>query len=158
MLETKPQDYATSVEQRRLGIMQTMASDQEKQLVENLRSLQVEYHKKFALSFAIIIFVLLGIPLGLMTRTSGIGMAFSVSSVIFLIYYVALTGGEELADRALMSPFLSMWLTNIVFIILGAGLIYLSVHEKQLINLNLLSWRLAHRKTKLTDAPDELIH
>jgi lipopolysaccharide export system permease protein len=93
-----------------------------------------------------------------MTRTSGIGMAFSVSSVIFLIYYVALTGGEELADRALMSPFLSMWLTNIVFLILSAVLIYLSVHEKQLVNLNLLSWRLTHRKAKLRDAPDELIH
>ncbi|MDD4224278.1 MAG: LptF/LptG family permease [Candidatus Cloacimonetes bacterium] len=157
-LESQPQDYAAGVERRRLGIMKTSAEDQQRQINETLRSLQVEYHKKFALSFAIIIFVLVGIPLGLMTRTSGIGMAFSVSSVIFLIYYVALTGGEELADRALMSPFLSMWLTNIVFLILSAVLIYLSVHEKQLVNLNLLSWRLTHRKAKLRDAPEELIH
>jgi len=138
--------------------MKTQAEDQKRQITENLRSLQVEYHKKFAISFAIVIFVLMGIPLGLMTRTSGIGMAFSVSSVIFLIYYVALTGGEELADRALMSPFLSMWLTNIVFIVLGVLLVYLSLREKHLINLNLLSWRLTHRKVKLEDAPDELIH
>ncbi len=157
-LEGRPSDYANSVEQRRLGIMKTQAEDQQKQINENLRSLQVEYHKKFALSFAIIIFVLLGIPLGLMTRTSGIGTAFSVSSVIFLIYYVALTGGEELADRSLMSPFLSMWLTNIVFIVLGVLLIFLSLREKHLINLNLLSWRLTHRKARLKNAPDELIH
>lgn len=157
-LENKPKDYASSVEQRRLGIMKTQAEDQKRQITENLRSLQVEYHKKFAISFAIVIFVLMGIPLGLMTRTSGIGMAFSVSSAIFLIYYVALTGGEELADRALMSPFLSMWLTNIVFIVLGVLLVYLSLREKHLINLNLLSWRLTHRKVKLEDAPDELIH
>lgn len=157
-LEGQPKDYANSVEQRRLGIMKTMAEDQGRQTDETLRSLQVEYHKKFALSFAIIIFVLMGIPLGLMTRTSGLGTAFSVSSVIFLIYYVALTGGEELADRALMSPFLSMWLTNIIFVFLSAVLIYLSMHEKQLINLKLLSWRLTHRKTKLQDAPDKLIH
>ncbi len=158
LLAGQPKDYASSVEQRRLGIMKTSAEDAERQIDESLRSLQVEYHKKFSLSFAIIIFVLVGIPLGLMTRTSGIGTAFSVSSVIFLIYYVALTGGEELADRALMSPFLSMWISNIIFMILAAILIYLSAHEKQLINLNLLSWRLTHRKAKLQNAPDELIH
>ncbi len=157
-LEKGPRDYANSVELRRVGIMKTTAEDQQRQINENLRSLQVEYHKKFALSFAIIIFVLVGIPLGLMTRTSGIGMAFSVSSVIFLIYYVALTGGEELADRALMSPFLSMWITNIVFLLVGIILIYLALREKQLLNLNLLSWRLSHRKSKLQEAPDELLH
>ena len=157
-LEGRPKDYASGVEQRRLGIMKTQAEDQQRQINENLRSLQVEYHKKFALSFAIVIFVLVGIPLGLMTRTSGIGMAFSVSSVIFLIYYVALTGGEELADRALMSPFLSMWLTNIIFLILGIVLIYLSMREKQLVNLNLITWRLSHRQSKSEETPDEIIH
>ena len=158
LLAGQPKSYANSVEERRLGIMKTMAEDAERQIEQNLRAFQVEYHKKFALSFAIIIFVLVGIPLGLMTRTSGIGMAFSVSCAIFLIYYVALTGGEELADRSLMSPFLSMWLTNIFFIILAAILIHLSVHEKQLVNLNLLSWRLTHRKARLQDAPDGIIH
>ncbi|HOZ01034.1 MAG TPA: LptF/LptG family permease [Candidatus Syntrophosphaera sp.] len=151
-------DYAASVENRRLGIMLKMADDKGTELVDDLRSLQVEYHKKFALSFAIIIFVLIGIPLGLMTRTSGIGMAFSVSSVIFLIYYVALTGGEQLADRGLLNPFLSMWLTNIVFLILGVVLIYLSMREKQLVNLNLITWRLSHRQSKSEETPDEIIH
>jgi len=157
-LQKQPDDYAKSVETRRLSIMKSMAEDQYKEILENLRSLQVEYHKKFALAFAIIIFVMIGVPIGLMTRSSGIGMAFSVSSVIFLIYYIALTGGEQLADRALMSPFLSMWITNIIFFIIGLWLIHLSIHEKQLINLNLLQWKLSHRKAKPEETPDEIIH
>lgn len=157
-LQKQPDDYAKSVETRRLSIMKSMAEDQYKEILENLRSLQVEYHKKFALAFAIIIFVMMGVPIGLMTRSSGIGMAFSVSSVIFLIYYIALTGGEQLADRALMSPFLSMWITNIIFFIIGLLLIHLSIHEKQLINLNLLQWKLSHRKAKPEETPDEIIH
>ena len=157
-LQKQPDDYAKSVETRRLSIMKSMAEDQYKEILENLRSLQVEYHKKFALAFAIIIFVMMGVPIGLMTRSSGIGMAFSVSSVIFLIYYIALTGGEQLADRALMSPFLSMWITNIIFFIIGLWLIHLSIHEKQLINLNLLQWKLSHRKAKPEETPDEIIH
>ncbi|HCM15025.1 MAG TPA: YjgP/YjgQ family permease, partial [Candidatus Cloacimonas sp.] len=70
--------------------MKQVALNRIQELEANIRALEVEYHKKFALSFAIIIFIMIGVPLGLMTRTSGIGMAFSVSSVIFLIYYVAL--------------------------------------------------------------------
>lgn len=152
------QTYENTVETRRLGIMQKIASDRLKELNENLRSLQVEYHKKFSLSFAIIIFVLIGVPLGLMTRTSGIGMAFSVSSVIFLIYYVAITGGEQLADKGYMSPFVSMWISNIVFLVAALVLIYFSIREKTLFNLTLLRWRLTHLKAKKTSAPDELIH
>jgi lipopolysaccharide export system permease protein len=150
--------YELEVEKRRLSIMQKMADDRLRELNENLRSLKVEYHKKFALSFAIVIFILIGIPLGLMTRSSGIGMAFSVSSVVFLIYYVALTGGEQLADRGLMSPFLSMWISNLVFLVIAIGLIYASVKEKQLINLRLLTWRMTHMKIRKESVPDELIH
>ncbi len=155
---SKPHDYARGVEIRRLGVMKKMAEDRKYELLDNLRSLQVEYHKKFSISFAIIIFVMIGIPLGLMTRSSGIGMAFSVSSIIFLVYYVALNGGEQLADKGYMSPFLSMWISNIVFLVLSIALIYASIHEKQLINLRLLSWRLSHLKARKTAAPDEILH
>ncbi len=151
-------DYARSVELRRLTIMRTQAEDRMRELDENLRALKVEYHKKFALSFAVIIFILIGIPLGLMTRSSGIGMAFSMSALIFLIYYVALTGGEQLADKGLMSPFLSMWISNIVFLGVAALLIFASIREKQIVNLKLLGWKLSHWRQRKQAAPDELIH
>lgn len=157
-LTRQVQNFETEVELRRLGIMRKLAEDKKTGIQQTLRSLEVEYHKKFSLSFAIIIFVLIGIPLGLMTRSSGIGMAFSVSSIIFLIYYVALNGGEQLADKGLMSPFLSMWVSNMVFLVIALGLIYASIKEKQLINLRLLSWRITHWKMKKTNAPDEIIH
>ena len=149
---------ANSLELRRLGLMQKMAKDRFSEIKREYQSMQVEYHKKFALSFAIIIFILIGVPLGLMTRSSGIGMAFSVSSVIFLIYYVALNGGENLADKGYMNPFLSMWISNLVFFALAVALIWASIKEKSLINLNLLMWKLKHLKSKRNSAPDELIH
>ncbi len=93
-----------------------------------------------------------------MTRSSGIGMAFAVSSIIFLVYYVALNGGENLADKGYMNPFTSMWISNIVFLILALALIWASIKEKSLINLNLLAWRLTHLKSKPSSAPVELIH
>ncbi|MCB5228762.1 MAG: LptF/LptG family permease [Candidatus Cloacimonetes bacterium] len=157
-MQDQPFSHEKAVEHRRLSIMRKMAEDRISELDLGQRSLKVEYHKKFALSFAIIIFILIGIPLGLMTRSSGIGMAFSVSSIIFLIYYVALNGGENLADKGLVSPFLAMWLSNIIFFILAIALILASIREKSLINLNLLVWRLKHLRSKKASAPDELIH
>jgi lipopolysaccharide export system permease protein len=146
------------LETKRLSMMRLMETDRMTELREDTNSMLVEYHKKYALAFAIVIFVLIGIPLGLMTRSSGIGMAFSVSSLIFLIYYIALTGGESLADKGLVSPFLSMWISNFIFLIIAALLIIGSIYEKQLINLPALIWRLTHKRDKQAVLPDELVH
>jgi lipopolysaccharide export system permease protein len=151
--------YEMQVEQKRLYSMQQVAQNRVLELEDNIRALQVEYHKKFALSFAIIIFIMIGVPLGLMTRTSGIGMAFSVSSVIFLVYYVALNMGEQAGDRGMMSPFLAMWLSNIIFFVLACLLIWGSIYEKRILDLQVLSWRLKHMKlNKKIAPPDEVIH
>ncbi|PKN78385.1 MAG: hypothetical protein CVU48_08505 [Candidatus Cloacimonetes bacterium HGW-Cloacimonetes-1] len=157
-LKFSPQTYDNQKDVRRLNIMKKLDEDRIKEVSESMRGLQVEYHKKYAISFAVIIFVLIGIPLGLMTRSSGIGMAFSFSSVIFLIYYVSLTGGEQLADKGIVPPFIAMWISNIVFLIFSLLLINASMREKRLFDLHLLSWRLAHLKAKKTEIPQELIH
>lgn len=153
-----PYGITREIELRRLGSMRKMAADRAGELSETIRSLKVEYHKKFSISFAIFIFILIGIPLGMMTRTSGIGMAFSVSSVIFLIYYISLNGGEQLADKGLMPPFLAMWLSNIVFLMLGLMLIYLSSKEKRILDMPTLMWKLKNLRNRKNPPPDEIVH
>jgi len=106
------------------------------ELHNEIRVFEVEYYKKYAIAFACIIFVLVGAPVGMMTRTSGVGMAFSVSSVVFLVYYVALIGGEELADRGFVAPWLAMWISNILLGAAGIWLIIISVRETRFINLD----------------------
>jgi lipopolysaccharide export system permease protein len=81
----------------------------------------VEIHKKFSIPFACVVFVLVGGPLGIRTRKGGFAnMAIAVG--FFIIYYLFLIAGEQLADRRLVSPALAMWLPNIVFGIIGAYL------------------------------------
>lgn len=145
-------------EMRRIYSMQQITESRVNELNDSLRSLKVEYHKKFSLSFAVIIFIMVGVPLGLMTRSSGIGMAFSVSSIIFLIYYVALNGGEQLADKGLLNPFLSMWLSNIVFFFLALALIYGSIKEKRIFDLHVLKWKIKTVFRKKQRIPDEVFY
>ena len=68
-------------------------------------------------------FALLGIPVALRFPRGGPGMVIGVGVFVFAIYYIGLIGGEDLGDRLIVSPFLAMWGTNIVFGLLGlAGL------------------------------------
>ncbi len=82
---------------------------------------RVEIQKKFSIPFACIIFVLVGAPLGMRARRGGLAAGF-LSVVFFLFYYLCLIGGEQLADRAIVSPWLAMWLPNIVLGALGIRL------------------------------------
>lgn len=89
----------------------------------------VEYHKKFAIPFACLVFVLIGAPVGVRSRRGGYGFAMGVSTLVFVVYYLALTGGEDLADRRLLPPWLSMWMANIVFLGFGLWLIRLTIRD-----------------------------
>ncbi len=75
---------------------------------------QVEIHKKYSISIACFIFVLIGIPLGLRIERGGLGVAGLVAVGIFIFYWVTLVQGEKLADRELLSPWIGMWCANIV--------------------------------------------
>lgn len=93
-----------------------------------VNALEVEFWKKISIPFSSLIFVLVGVPLGILTRRSGMGLAIAISMGIFLVYWVALIAGETLADRMLLSPFWAMWTPNAIFLVLGAWLLWVQVH------------------------------
>ena len=87
---------------------------------------EVEIYKKYSIPFACIVFTLIGAPLGYRVKRGGIGIAAGLSLLFFLVYWAALIGGEKLADRAILSPFLGMWLVNILLGIFGLYLMFKS--------------------------------
>ena len=86
----------------------------------------VEIHKKFTLAVACILFTLVGAPLGILVRKGGITIASALSITFFLIYYILLIWGEQLADRALLDPAIGSWMPNIVLFIVGLIILFLS--------------------------------
>ena len=99
----------------------------------------VELHKKFSIPFASIIFILIGAPLGMMARKGGFAVSMMFSLGFFIIYWVFLIGGEEFADRGLLSPALSMWLPNLVLGLFGILMCYWQSLEQRYINLDILN-------------------
>lgn len=106
--------------------------------VDNTRrqiySYQVEIEKKYSIPFAAIVFVFLGAPLGMMSRRGNFGVSAGLSLLFFLVYWAFLIAGEKLADRELLSPFMAMWLANIV--LGGAGLILTYKVSKETVVIN----------------------
>jgi lipopolysaccharide export system permease protein len=88
---------------------------------ERANRFEVEIWKKFTIPAACIVFVLIGVPVAVRFRKGGVGLVVGVSLGVFCLYYVALIGGEKLADRQFVSPALAMWSPNILFGLIGVA-------------------------------------
>ena len=99
-------------------------------LIENYEKtnnkFKVEIHKKFTLALACVLFTMVGAPLGILVRNGGMTIASGLSIAFFLIYYILLIWGEQLADRNLLNPGLGSWLPNIILFISGMVILKLS--------------------------------
>jgi lipopolysaccharide export system permease protein len=103
------------------------ASDRVREADRRADRYEVEVHKKWAISLACVSFVIIGIVMAVRFPRAGIGLVIGGGLAVFSIHYVGLTAGESLADRGMISPWLAMWLPNIVLTILGVlGLVRVS--------------------------------
>ncbi|MFQ6676481.1 MAG: LptF/LptG family permease [Fidelibacterota bacterium] len=114
----------------------------EYQLLEGYRRsinrFRVEIHKKFSIPAACIVFILVGAPLGMMARRGGFVTAVTFSIGFFLIYWVFLIAGEELADRNLLSPVLAMWSPNLLLGLMGVWLSWRISQEEVIVRIPFL--------------------
>ncbi|MBN1781791.1 LptF/LptG family permease [bacterium] len=94
----------------------------------SIRALEVEVDKKVSIPVACIVFVLIGAPLGMMARHGGM-TAWILSLIFFLIYWSCLIGGEQLADRGYIAPWIAMWIANILVGGFGVFLVLHSIRE-----------------------------
>lgn len=85
----------------------------------NINRHKKEWHKKFTLSFACIIFFLIGAPLGTIIRKGGLGLPVVVSVLFFVIYYIISTVAERTAEYGDLNMFLGVWLSSLVILPIG---------------------------------------
>jgi lipopolysaccharide export system permease protein len=102
----------------------------ERRTIETIRrsisGLWVEIHKKYSIPVTCIIFIVIGLPLGIMVRQGGFAIGGSLGLVFFVLFWAFLIGGEQLADRRMLSPVIAMWAPNIL---VGFGGIYLVIRS-----------------------------
>lgn len=123
-------------------------------LNEKMSYCRVEINKKYALPVACFIFVLIGAPLGTMTRRGGFGVAAGISLTFFLIYWACLIGGEKLAVRGIISPFFGIWGGNFAMGAFGIYILIKSAKEKVELNFDRLK-KMMPKQLRVFSEPNE---
>ena len=65
-----------------------------------------------------------------MAKRGGFAVSTSLSFGFFLLYYILLIIGEEIADRDLVSPAIGMWTPNLILTLFALYLILHTVRER----------------------------
>jgi len=95
---------------------------------------QIEWHRKFTLSFACLIFFFIGAPLGAIIRKGGLGAPVVISVVMFIIYYIIDNTGYKMAREGLWTALQGMWLSSSVLLPIGIFLTYKAAVDAVLFN------------------------
>jgi lipopolysaccharide export system permease protein len=104
----------------------------------------MEWHRKFTLPFACLIFFFIGAPLGAIIRKGGLGMPVVVSILMFIAYYILLITGEKFAREDAWSMSSGMWFSSAVFLPLGIWLTYKAATDSGVMNIE--SYQLFFKK------------
>jgi len=104
--------------------------------VRYIRRHNIEWHKKFALSFACFIFFFIGAPLGAIIRKGGLGMPVVISILFFILYYVISLTGDKFAREGVWLPQIGMWLSSYILLPLGIFLTYKAATDSVILNID----------------------
>ncbi len=97
--------------------------------IKYIRRYQIEWHRKFTLSLACIIFFFIGAPLGAIIRKGGLGMPVVISVLFFVFYYIIPMSGEKFVREDVWSPFTGMWIATFILLPIGIYLTYKSTND-----------------------------
>ena len=100
-----------------------------------VNSYPMEWHRKFTLSFACLIFFFIGAPLGAIIRKGGLGMPVVVSILLFIFYYILMITGEKFAREDAWSMESGMWFASSVFLPFGIWLTYKAATDSGVMNM-----------------------
>lgn len=95
---------------------------------------EIEWHRKFTLSFACLIFFFIGAPLGAIIRKGGLGAPVVISVVMFIFYYIIDNTGYKMAREGLWTAFEGMWLSSSILLPIGIFLTYKAAVDAVLFN------------------------
>jgi len=103
--------------------------------IKYIRKHEVEWYRKFTLSFACFIFFFIGAPFGAIIRKGGLGLPVVVAILLFILYYVLSNVGEKFVKEVVIEPIWGMWLSSAILLPIGAFLTYKASTDSVIMNV-----------------------
>jgi len=88
------------------------------------RRYQLELHTRFSYPAACLVLMLVGVPLGIISRRGGKSSGLVFTVLLVLVYYVLSYTGIALSRQGKLSPFLGVWMANLIFALAGVFLLW----------------------------------
>ena len=110
----------------------------------------VEFHRKFALTYAIIVLFFIGAPLGAIIKKGGFGAPVVIAALIFMLYFILISVGENLSDTHVVAPWFGMWMAGLFFTPIALLIMRAAANDAPLFNRE--SWLKKWNKLKKKNA------
>ena len=108
-----------------------------------------DWHKKLSLPFSVIIFSLIGAPLGAIIRKGGMGTPIVISVLFFVIYYVISLSGEKMAKEGTWSSFSGIWISSFILTPIAVYLMIKATNDSSLLDTDWYDAQFKKIKKKL---------
>jgi lipopolysaccharide export system permease protein len=102
---------------------------------KSLKDYKTEWHRKFSLSFALIVLFFIGAPLGAIIKKGGLGAPLIFAVLFFLMYYILSITGENMIDSNDLTPAVGMWMSSIILVPIGLFLTYKAANDSALFDI-----------------------
>jgi lipopolysaccharide export system permease protein len=119
-----------------------------KEALNQLYRNKIEWHRKISLPVSILIFFLIGAPLGAIIRKGGLGTPIVISVVFFVIYYIISITGEKMAREGNWEAFYGMWLSSFILAPIAVYLTYKATNDSVLLDVDWYAGRIKYYKEK----------
>ncbi|MDE6569028.1 MAG: LptF/LptG family permease, partial [Alistipes sp.] len=129
-----------------------------KEALNQLYRSKVEWHKKISLPVSIMIFFLIGAPLGAIIRKGGLGLPVVVSVIFFVIYYMISLSGEKLAKEGSWNAIYGMWLSTFVLTPIAAYLTYKATNDSALLDTDWYAGKIKALRERIAPRIAALLH
>ncbi len=126
ILPLAPKDFMQN-----LAEMETMKFNELREYIDNerlkgsehVKFYEVEKHRRMAFPFATLVLTLIGVSLSSRKVRGGIGLHLGIGMAISFSYILFMQVSTTFATNGNLHPFLSVWIPNLIFGILGAYLL-----------------------------------
>ena len=88
------------------------------------RRFLLELHTRFSYPFACLVLMLVGVPLGVVSRRGGKSSGLVFTVLLVLLYYILSYTGIALSRQGKLPPFLGVWMANLLFAAVGGFLLW----------------------------------
>ena len=100
--------------------LKTYIDRQKQRGIGNIQQFEIEYHRRYATSFASFILTIIGVSLSSRKIKGGMGLNIGLGLVLSFSYILFMQITSTFAISGIVSPMIAVWIPNVIFVFIAA--------------------------------------